>query len=116
MTELLLIRHGLPVSGVLDPGLSDEGLWQSRRLGDWLLGESVDVLVTSPMRRARETAAAVAERMGREVDVTIDDLREWDTDLPPKAYVSIEEMGPMDPRALAVAEGRYEDFVPALDV
>jgi probable phosphoglycerate mutase len=116
VTELLLIRHGLPVSRVLDPGLSDEGLRQARRLGDWLAVEGVDVLVSSPMRRAQETASAIAERMGRKLDATIEDLREWDTDLPASAYVSVEEMGPMDPRALAVAEGRYEDFVPALDV
>ena len=116
MTELLLIRHGLPVSGVAQPGLAPEGVEQARRLGTWLAGEDVDVLVTSPMRRARETAAGIGEEMGREVDAVVDDLREWDTDLPPRAYTAVEEMGPTDPRAIAVAEGRYEDFVPQLDI
>jgi probable phosphoglycerate mutase len=73
------------------------------------------VLVASPMRRAVETAQILADQMGREVDATVDDLREWDTDLPPQAYVAIEEMGRMDPRAIAIAEGRYDDFVPQLD-
>jgi 2,3-bisphosphoglycerate-dependent phosphoglycerate mutase len=68
------------------------------------------------MRRARETADAVAAEMGREVDAVVDDLREWDTDLPPRAYTAVEEMGPTDPRAIAIAEGRYEDFVPQLDI
>lgn len=116
MTELLLIRHALPVSGVEHPGLSEEGVEQARRLGSWLKGADVEVLVTSPMRRARETAAVVAEQMGRTVDAVVDDLREWDTDLPPQAYQAVERMDPMDPRARAIAEGRYDDFVPALDV
>ncbi len=115
MTELLLIRHALPVSGVQTPGLSEEGVEQALRLGSWLKGEDVDVLVTSPMRRAVETARIVAEQMGRGVDVTVDDLREWDTDLPPTTYVPVEEMGPLDPRAVAMAEGRYDDFVLQLD-
>jgi probable phosphoglycerate mutase len=72
--------------------------------------------VTSPMRRARETADVVAGEMGRTVDAVVDDLREWDTDLPPRAYTAVEEMGPTDPRAIAIAEGRYEDFVPSLDI
>lgn len=115
MTELLLIRHALPESHVHSPGLSAQGVEQARRLGSWLKGEDIDVLVSSPMRRAVETAQILADQMGREVDATVDDLREWDTDLPPEAYVAIEEMGPMDPRAIAIAEGRYDDFVPELD-
>jgi probable phosphoglycerate mutase len=115
MTDLLLIRHGLPVSGIAAPGLSPEGVEQARRLGTWLKGEDVDVLVTSPMRRAQETAGEIAGEMGRGVDAVVDDLREWDTDLPPTAYTAIEEMGPTNPRAIAIAEGRYDDFVPELD-
>ena len=115
MTDLLLIRHGLPTSGIAQPGLSPEGIEQARRLGTWLKGEDIDVLVTSPMRRARETADVIAGEMGREVDAIVDDLREWDTDLPPTAYYAIEEMGPTNPRAVAIAEGRYDDFVPELD-
>lgn len=114
MTELLLVRHALPRSEI-EPGLSQEGVEQARRLGTWLKTVDVDVLVTSPMRRARETATIVAEQMGREIDATVDDLREWDTDLPPVAYQPVEDMGPLDPRALAIAEGRYDDFVPTLD-
>jgi 2,3-bisphosphoglycerate-dependent phosphoglycerate mutase len=116
MTELLLVRHGLPVSGIQQPPLAPEGVEQARRLGTWLKAEDVDVLVASPMRRARETADAVAGEMGRDVDAVVDDLREWDTDLPPAAYTAVEEMGPTDPRAIAIAEGRYEDFVPQLDI
>src|SRR3954467_14145308 len=116
MTELLLVRHGLPVSGVAQPGLSPEGVEQARRLGTWLKAEDVDVLVSSPMRRARETADAVAGEMGPQAGAVADDLRGGDPALPPRAYTAVEEMGPTDPRAIAIAEGRYEDFVPQLDV
>jgi probable phosphoglycerate mutase len=115
MTDLLLIRHGLPVSGVVQPPLSPEGIEQARRLGTWLKGEGVDALVSSPMRRARETADVIAGEIGRDVDAVVDDQREWDTDLPSRAYMAVEEMGPTDPRAIAIAEGRYDDFVPELD-
>ncbi len=115
MTELLLIRHGLPVSGTTSPGLSEVGIEQARRLGSWLKGEDIDVLVTSPMRRAVETAGIIAEQIGMPVDASVDDLREWDTDLPTHAYLAVEDMDAHDPRVRAIAEGRYEDFVPALD-
>jgi len=57
----------------------------------------VDILISSPMRRAHENAQVVTDRIGRKIDATLDDLREWDTDLPPAAYVAVEEMGPLDP-------------------
>lgn len=115
MTELLLVRHALPQSGEVNPGLSEVGREQARRLGDWLKGADVDALVCSPMPRAVETAELAAAQMGRTVDGVVDDLREWDTDLPPRAYRAVEEMDPLDERAKAIAEGRYDDFVPALD-
>lgn len=34
MTELPLIRHGLPESGITSPGLCAEGVQQAQRLGD----------------------------------------------------------------------------------
>lgn len=57
----------------------------------------MDILISSPMRRAHENAQVVTDRIGRKIDATLDDLREWDTDLPPAAYVAVEEMGPLDP-------------------
>ena len=76
MTRLLLIRHGRPVDdargrcyGRLDVGLSPEGSAQAAELGRTL---AVATVVTSPARRALETAAAlgtpqVDERL-RELD------------------------------------------------
>lgn len=78
VTTLVLVRHGATAytadkrfSGGLagtDPGLTDEGRAQVREVAAWLapLGEAVDVVVTSPVRRTRESAEIVAERLGLE--------------------------------------------------
>lgn len=81
-TTLILVRHGVTAhtvdkrfSGGLassDPGLSDEGRDQVRATATWLspLAEAVDAVITSPVRRTRESAEIVAEVLGgREVEV-----------------------------------------------
>lgn len=113
MTELLLIRHGLPLAGVFDPGLSPEGTAQAERLAAWLGYEDIDALYTSPYRRARETVAPL-ERLTGMTATVLDDLREWDTDVS-HPYTPPEQINADDPRAAALAEGRYEDFVPDLN-
>lgn len=98
--ELVFVRHGLPVriddaGGPADPALSEEGRRQAVRLAEWLASTGIDVVYSSPMRRARETAAPLADRLA--VDPTIDDgLEEFDAHLP--FYVPIEEMTRDDPR------------------
>ncbi len=82
-TETVLLRHGQTVlsidgrfSGVgSDPVLTDEGRAQARRAGQKLAGQSFDAVVSSPLRRATETARIAGG--GREV-VVVDGLRETD--------------------------------------
>jgi 2,3-bisphosphoglycerate-dependent phosphoglycerate mutase len=114
VTELLLLRHALPVSGQADPGLSDVGRGHAERVAQWLKTSRIDALVTSPLRRARETVAPIEASLGLTAEV-IYDLREWELDDPNHVYDAVEDMAPDDPRLLAVAEGRYDDFVPELD-
>jgi probable phosphoglycerate mutase len=114
VTELLLLRHALPVSGHADPALTDEGRAQAERVAQWLTGTGIDAIVTSPLRRARETAAPIEAALGLTAEV-VDDLREWELDDPHQVYDALEDMAADDPRLLAVAEGRYDDFVPELD-
>ena len=114
MTELLMLRHALPVSGHNDPGLSDVGRAQAERVAQWLKGSRIDGLLTSPLRRARETAAPIEAALGLTADV-VDGLREWELDDADYTYDALEDMAADDPRVLAVAEGRYDDFVPQLD-
>jgi probable phosphoglycerate mutase len=92
--ELLLIRHALPVrvegaDGAADPPLADLGHQQAGALAEWLAGEHLDVLLVSPLRRAIETAAPVADRLGLEA-VVVDGLAEHDRDS--SWYIPIEEM------------------------
>lgn len=84
--ELLLIRHGRPrpertarPDGA-DPPLTDHGRTEAALLGDHLAsghGPTPDVVYTSPMRRARETAAEITARVAVPMH-TDDRLREFD--------------------------------------
>lgn len=67
MTRVLLVRHARPAAAFdaeLDPGLDDTGRRQANALADELGARSPLVVVTSPLRRARETAAPLADRWG----------------------------------------------------
>jgi len=112
--ELLLIRHAEPVrieqgevKGPADPGLTGRGTEQATRLGDWLGGEGVDAIITSPLRRARETAAPLAGVLGiaPEIDPGVS---EYDADS--GEYIPIEELRALkDERWQATIEGRWDD-------
>jgi broad specificity phosphatase PhoE len=74
VTTLLLVRHGETDwnrdgrwQGLSDTRLNDRGREQARELAAQLDG--VDVLYSSDLARARETAEIVAERLGLEVRV-----------------------------------------------
>ena len=79
-TTLILVRHGetphttekrFSGSGGADPGLNTDGEAQVRAVADWLapLAEEVDALVSSPLRRTRETAEIIAARLDKQVEV-----------------------------------------------
>lgn len=92
--ELLLIRHARPTreesnDGPADPGLSPVGLRQAEALADWLGGDRIDALYSSPMRRASETAAPLAERLGLKI-TTEPDIAEYDASA--ASYIPIEEL------------------------
>ena len=78
MARLYLVRHGeaSDYDGP-DPGLSEVGALQARRVAE-RFDELVDApieLLTSPLRRARETAEPLASRWSRPV-VVLDAVRE----------------------------------------
>ncbi len=68
--QLILVRHALPVrqqnddGQPADPPLSAEGREQAEQVAAWLEREPIHALYTSPMRRARETAAPLEARLG----------------------------------------------------
>lgn len=92
--ELIVIRHALPIrveqaQGAADPALSDAGVSQAEHMARYLSTERIDALFTSPMRRARETAAPLAAELGLEPTV-IDGVKEYDHAA--NEYVPVEEL------------------------
>jgi probable phosphoglycerate mutase len=92
--QLVLVRHAEPVrvegtDGPADPTLSERGWRQAELLADWLGHEHVDLIATSPKRRARETAEPLARRLGLE-PVVVDEINEIDRGA--TSYVPIEEL------------------------
>ena len=112
--ELLIIRHGLPVriddaQGPADPELSELGHEQARRVADWLRPEKITAVYTSPMRRARQTAAPLAEVLGLE-PVVDDEVAEFDR--AQHFYIPLEELkAAKDPRYDALMRGESMDEV-----
>ena len=83
-TSMLLLRHGQTAmsidkrfSGSSNPELTDLGLSQARAAARHLAGSGATVVVSSPLTRARQTAALAAAALGVDVEVE-DDLRETD--------------------------------------
>ena len=115
--QLVLVRHALPehvrdAVGGADPVLTELGERQAARLVA-AVGPDVAALYTSPMRRARATAAPLAAALGRASEI-VEDLREFDTGA--DRYVPVHEMAQHDPatweRMLAGLLPTYVD-VPA---
>jgi 2,3-bisphosphoglycerate-dependent phosphoglycerate mutase len=117
--QLLLIRHGETArveseTGLADPELTPHGRHQAVLLADWLLAnERLDHLVVSPLRRARQTAAPLAQRFSMDPEV-VQELAEFDANS--SRYIPMEEMkATRDPRLLAMVEGRWDDFDAEVD-
>ena len=112
--DLLWVRHGEPEriaagTGVpADPPLTARGREQAERLAAWLALEPIDVVLSSPQRRARETAGPIAGAHGLEVQV-VDGLVEYDVQS--DSYIPMEELRATDdPKLAAMYEGRWEEF------
>ena len=104
--DLVLIRHGQPVrkeleSGAADPELSANGRKQADLLAEYLRVEDFDAIYSSPMNRARETAAPLAVDQNLAM-VVVDGIAEYDRDS--SEYIPIEELK-------ATNDPRYHDFM-----
>lgn len=113
--ELLLIRHGLPrhVENLdgrpADPDLDDIGIGQAERMADWLAGEPIARLYSSPMARARQTAEPLSQRLGLSVEIH-PGVAEYDQHA--QSYVPIERLKEVDyDRWLRLMQGQTDvDF------
>ena len=77
MARLYLIRHGKPAAvwggDDDDPGLDETGQAQANAARDWLMALPKDErpmkVVSSPLRRCRETAEPTAAALGVEIEI-----------------------------------------------
>ena len=83
--QLALIRHGqtdwnrdLRLQGSSDIPLNDTGREQARKAVELLAASEWDVIVSSPLGRARETAQIIADGLGLELGPAYDLLTERD--------------------------------------
>lgn len=102
--ELIIIRHGRPEhieteGSRADPDLSEIGREQAECTADLLVDEGIDIIATSPLRRAAQTAAPLAARLDIAPQV-IPGLVEYDRD--ETRYVPAEVMRELDPEAFRV--------------
>lgn len=97
--ELILIRHGLPQhvetqdGSPADPPLSEIGHAQASQMATWLQHESIDVLYSSPMARAHQTAEPLARAQGLDIELR-DGVAEFDQHS--AAYVPVEKLKEID--------------------
>jgi broad specificity phosphatase PhoE len=78
MVEIILVRHGETeynaseiFRGRVDVPLNENGIKQAQLLGEYLSGEKIDIIYSSPLKRAVKTAEAVAGF--HQLDVKIED-------------------------------------------
>lgn len=113
--DLLLIRHGLPQhientdGSPANPPLSERGRQQAQSMAEWLSGEPIDRLYSSPMTRASETAEPLARRLGLEIELH-SGVAEYDRDA--TSYVPVERLKEVDyERWLRLMQGETDtDF------
>ena len=116
MTEIVLVRHaatswsGRRYCGRSDPSLSTAGRAGARALADALaptLARDV-LIVTSPARRARQTAAAIAAAAG--VDGIEVDERWQEADFGIAEGRTFDELAALDPAIAAALAGGATDI------
>ena len=74
--EVILVRHGLTeankngiTNGRLDEPLAEEGETQAQELAERLKDKPIDVIYSSPLKRATLTALPIAERLGKTINI-----------------------------------------------
>ena len=113
--QLLLVRHALPLrtrdGEGSDPELAPDGVQQARRLPAALARFPLSRLISSPQRRAIQTAEPVAA--ARDLPIEIDDrFAEYDRELP--MYIPVEQIRQEMPEEWArLAQGHLPSAVDA---
>lgn len=126
-TVLILLRHGVTTaterkafsgSSGSDPELTAAGEQQARAAGEWIRDHGgADVILTSPLQRTRQTAAAVADALGIPVAVEPGLIETSFGDWDGYTFAEIQERWPAEMRdwlastAVGPPGGESFDFV-----
>jgi uncharacterized phosphatase len=110
--KLLVVRHGeceANLRGVVagsrdDSPLTPKGIADAEAVGRLLKGTDIDVIVTSPLQRARRTADIIRDLVFPDLKIEIDsDFTEFDvgdaTGMPLDEYFAMAESGKPIPNA-----------------
>ena len=117
--EIILVRHALPVrieleTGIADPELSAKGHEQSKKMAAYLASENIDAVYASPLRRARETAQPLIEKLGIQYKIC-EGVAEFDRNS--NEYVPIEELrATNDPRWQKMMQGEWDETADSPEV
>lgn len=134
MTEFVLIRHGETAwnverryQGTTDIPLNELGVRQAQAAADAMRGEQWDVIVSSPLQRAWNTALPIAEALGIDAEHLIPDPRlmeraygvaeglfghERESQYPSGVWDGLESHADLEARAISALEdylARYPD-------
>ena len=108
--ELILVRHALPVrrenvDGPADPELSQEGFAQAALFADYMAGEKIDALYSSPLKRAIQTADPLSTLKNLPTHIE-DGVAEFDQHS--NEYIPVEELkATNDPRWQEMMSGTW---------
>lgn len=103
MAKIYLIRHGQAAAGFTsdpDPGLDQIGQSQAEAAADLLMAHTPLTLLSSPLKRAQETAQPLASRLAQSVGI---EPRVAEV---PSVGLSLEERGPW---LQQVMQGQWPD-------
>jgi broad specificity phosphatase PhoE len=91
VTLVYLVQHGEKERSAGDPALTGRGREQAARTGQWLAGQRVAAVWTSPLRRAQETADQIASVTGLTVrrDGRLRERMNWDGSIPFDAFLAL---------------------------
>ncbi len=113
MTELILIRHGETdwnverrIQGHTDIPLNETGLTQADAIGERFIDERIDVLLSSDLGRAMQTANPIAKACGLPV---IRDVRLRERHLGVLQGKTIDEARELTPEAYEIFHSRITD-------
>ena len=81
--KLLAVRHGRTdwndlgkVQGIADTNINEEGIRQAEELAEKLKNEKIDLIISSPLKRALQTASII--NAGKTTIITDDRIKERD--------------------------------------